>query len=217
VDHVQRLSEVVGQYLDVVATDLAPECYQRGRPTAAMRLFVSVDLDGLTDGVAAAQAPFRDLPGLSPTDPEQAHVTMKFLGEGDHDRDALSAAIDRAVDAADVGPFESRFEGLGVFPALDHISVVWLGVDDGSAELTALHEALEAATTALGYDPERHEFRPHVTLARMEHAAAKEDVQRAVRDRHPEVGTLEVRDLRLTESTLTPSGPEYETIERFEL
>jgi 2'-5' RNA ligase len=182
-----------------------------------MRLFVSVDLDGLADPVAEGQAPFRDLPGLSPTDPEQAHVTMKFLGEDDHDRAALSAAIDRAVDAADVEPFEARFEGLGVFPSIDSISVVWLGVADGSAELTALQEALEAETTAIGYDPEAHEFRPHVTLARMEHAAAKEDVQRAVRERDPEVGTLDVQELRLTESTLTPSGPEYETIERFEL
>jgi 2'-5' RNA ligase len=183
-----------------------------------MRLFVSVDLDGLAGGVAEAQAPFRDLPGLSPTDPEGAHVTMTFLGEGDHDREALSAAIGRAVDAADVvEPFEARFEGLGVFPSMDYISVVWLGVTEGSEELTGLHGALEAETTALGYDPAAHEFTPHVTLARMEHAAAKEDVQRAVRERHPEVGALDVTELRLTESTLTPDGPEYETLERFPL
>ena len=182
-----------------------------------VRLFVGVDLDGLDDPVADAQASFRDLPGLHPTDPGQAHVTMKFLGEGDHDLDALSAAIERAVDAAGVDPFEARFEGLGVFPSLDYISVVWLGVAAGSEELTALHEALEAETTDLGYDPGRHEFTPHVTLARMDHAAAKEEVQRAVRERHPVVGTLEVEELRLTESTPAPGGPEYETLERFRL
>ena len=182
-----------------------------------MRLFVGVDLDGLAGPVADAQAPFRDLPGLSPTDPEGAHVTMTFLGEGDHDRGALSGAIERAVDAADVDPFQARFEGLGVFPSMNYISVVWLGVTEGSEELTELHEALEAETTAIGYDPEAHEFTPHVTLARMDHAAAKEDVQRAVRERDPEVGTLDVQELRLTESTLAPSGPEYETLERFEL
>jgi 2'-5' RNA ligase len=51
----------------------------------------------------------------------------------------------------------------------------------------------------------------------MEHAAAKEDVQRVVRHRHPEVGTLDVSELRLTESTLTPDGPAYDTVERFPL
>ena len=184
---------------------------------AGVRLFVSVDLDGLADPVADAQAPFRDLPGLTPTDPEGAHVTMKFLGEGDHNLEALSDAVGRAVDTAGVKPFEASFEGLGAFPSLDYISVVWLGVGEGGEELTALHEALEAATTDLWYDAERHEFTPHVTLARMDHAAAKEDVQHAVRERDPEVGRLEVEELGLTESTLTPDSPEYRTVERFGL
>ena len=182
-----------------------------------MRLFVSVDLEGLADAVADVQTPFRDLPGLTPTDPEQAHVTMKFLGEGDHDLEALSDAVGRAVDAAGVDPFEASFEGLGVFPSLDYISVVWLGVGAGSEELTTLYEAVEAATTDLGYDAADHEFTPHVTLARMDHAAGKTAVQRAVRERDPEVGRLAVEELRLTESTLTADGPEYRTVERFEL
>ena len=182
-----------------------------------MRLFVSVGVDGLEEEIAAVQKPLRDLPGLNPTDPEQAHVTMKFLGEGDHDLEALTDAVEAAVKGADVEPFEARFEGLGVFPSLDYISVVWLGVEDGSEELTALHRALELETTALGYDEESHEFTPHVTLARMDHAAAKEDVQRYVREEDPEVGTRRVEELRLVESTLTSEGPEYETVERFEL
>jgi 2'-5' RNA ligase len=182
-----------------------------------MRLFVSVDLDGLAEGVARAQEPFADLPGLNLTDPEQAHVTMKFLGEEDHDLDALTEAIETAVEAAGVEPFEASFEGLGVFPSLEYISVVWLGVEAGGEALIRLQEALERETTAIGYDAERHDFTPHVTLARMDHAAAKEDVQHAVEERHPEVETLEVEELRLTESTLTPDGPEYRTLERFEL
>ena len=58
---------------------------------------------------------------------------------------------------------------------------------------------------------------PHVTLARMGHAAAKAKVQRAIRERDPEVGRLAVEEFRLTESTLTPEGPEYRTVERFGL
>lgn len=182
-----------------------------------MRLFVSVDLDDLAPAVAEAQEPLQDLPGIDPTDPEQVHVTMKFLGDADHDVAALTEAVERAVERADVSPFDATVEGLGAFPSIDYINVVWLGVEEGGEPLTRLHEYLESETTELGYDPEHHEFTPHATLARMKHAAAKEEVQHLVREHHPEVGTVRVSELRLTESTLTSDGPVYETVERFEL
>lgn len=182
-----------------------------------MRLFISVDIHDLTSEVDRIQAPLRDLPGINPTDPEQAHITMKFLGEEDHDMDDLTDAIEAAIEGADTGAFEATFEGLGVFPSLNYISVIWLGVSQGSEPLTELHENLEFETTALGYDAERHDFTPHVTLARMEHAAAKEEVQKLVEDNDPEAGTIHIDELRLKKSTLTEEGPNYETLERFPL
>lgn len=182
-----------------------------------MRLFVSATVAPLSDAIADVQAPLRGLDGLRPTDPQQAHITMKFLGEGDHDTDALAAAIETAVADADTGPFEVSLEGVGVFPSLEYISVVWLGVGGGSRELTRLHEQLEAETTALGYDAESHEFTPHVTLARMDNAASKAEVQEFVQTADPDAGRVRLEELRLTESTLTPDGPEYETRRRFEL
>jgi 2'-5' RNA ligase len=95
--------------------------------------------------------------------------------------------------------------------------VVYLGVTRGGGEMTRLHEAIEAETTAIGFDPEDHDFTPHVTLARMNHAGGKERVQELVRTRDPTVGTATVEAVRLTESELTRSGPEYATVERFPL
>jgi 2'-5' RNA ligase len=182
-----------------------------------MRAFVSIDLDGLADAVARVQEPFRR-PGLNPVDPEQAHVTVKFLGAvDDAELDAVREAVSAAVADADVAPFTVRFGGYGVFPSLDYVSVVWLGVREGGEQLTRLHEAVEARTTDLGVEPERHEFTPHVTLARMNDARSKAEVREAVTERDPDAGTLDVTELRLTESTLTSDGPEYETVERFPL
>ncbi|WP_254766386.1 RNA 2',3'-cyclic phosphodiesterase [Salinilacihabitans rarus] len=184
-----------------------------------MRLFVSVDLpDELAEPVADLQEAFADASGLNVTDPEQAHVTLKFLGEVDEDRlPALCRELDAAVADAGVDPFTARYGGLGVFPSLDYISVLWLGVEAGGEELTRLHEAVEERTTAMGFEPESHEFTPHVTLARMEHAGGKDLVRRLVRERDPTVGETTVDEVRLTESTLTPDGPAYSTVERFPL
>ena len=182
------------------------------------RLFVSVDLDGLADGVGSVQAQFEGASGLQFTDPDQAHVTLKFLGDTDADRiPTLVDELEGAVTAAAVDPFEVAFGGLGVFPSLDYISVVWVGTRSGGEQLMRLHEAIEDRTIPLGFDPEDHDFTPHATLARMEHAGGKDLVQNVVESRDPDVGRVRVADVRLTESTLTPDGPEYSTVERFPL
>jgi len=182
------------------------------------RLFVSVDLDGLNEAFADVQDLFADASGLSFTDPEQAHLTLKFLGDTDEDRiPNLVDELETAIDGAGVDPFEAEFGGLGVFPSLDYISVVWVGTREGGDELAALHEAIEDRTTAMGFDPEDHEFTPHATLARMEHAGGKELVQDRVRTDDPDVGTLDVTEVRLKESVLGPDGPTYSTVERFPL
>ncbi|MFC3957457.1 RNA 2',3'-cyclic phosphodiesterase [Halovivax cerinus] len=195
-----------------------------------MRLFVSVDLpDALAPAVADVQDAFADASGLSVTDPAQAHLTLKFLGEVDRNRvPEIEGALRAAVEESGVTPFPVTYGGLGVFPDLSYISVLWLGVESGGAELTRLHEAIEARTTALGFDPEAHDFTPHVTLARMDHAGGKELVQDLVTDwepidsdalaaqhpgeRGPVVGETTIEAVRLTESTLGPGGPTYETV-----
>ncbi|WP_336035663.1 RNA 2',3'-cyclic phosphodiesterase [Halobacterium yunchengense] len=185
-----------------------------------MRLFVSVDLpDDLADDVAALQEEFAAAGGLDFVDPAQAHVTLKFLGDVDGDRvDELADGLDAAVADSGVAPFDAELAGLGVFPDLEYVSVLWLGVGAGSAELSRLHDAVESRfVTEHGFDPEDHEFTPHVTLARMKHAGGKELVQELVRERHPEVGTVRVSAVRLTESTLTADGPEYETVRAVDL
>ena len=185
-----------------------------------MRLFVSVDLPPeLTEPLADLQAEFGDAAGVRLTDPSQAHVTLKFLGETDPDRvDEIEQAIERAVDDSGVEPFECTIQGLGVFPALDYISVVWAGVSgDGATALTQLHDALETELTALGFDDESHEFTPHVTLGRMDDARGKSLVQKAVQECDSTVGSFQVETVRLTESTLTDEGPAYETVSEVDL
>jgi 2'-5' RNA ligase len=183
-----------------------------------MRLFFAVDLPAeLTEPLAALQAEFESAAGLRFTDPEQAHITMQFLGEVAADsrlRDVKLAGA-AAVDAANVEPFEVEIGGLGVFPSLDYISVLWAGVRDGAPALTTLQTALETETTELGFAPDDHEFTPHVTLARMNDARGKRLIQSALRERDPTVGRFEASELRLKRSTLTDEGPEYDTVARF--
>jgi 2'-5' RNA ligase len=184
-----------------------------------MRLFVAVDLpDRLADAVADAQAPLADADGLRFVDPGSAHLTLQFLGDVDPDRvPTVVEATETAVDAAAVDPFDVRVAGYGVFPSTEYVSVVWAGVDDGAADLTRLAEAVERETVALGFDAADHAFTPHVTLARMDDARGKALVRRVVRESGVAVGRFRVAEVRLTESTLGPDGPAYDTVARVAL
>jgi len=104
-----------------------------------------------------------------------------------------------------------------VFPSLDYISVVWVGTRSSGEELSRLHEAVEERTTAMGFDADDHDFTPHITVARMDHAGGKELVQQVVREADPDVGTLAVEEIRVKESVLGSGGPTYHTVERFPL
>jgi len=190
-----------------------------------MRLFVSVDLPSeLAGAIAEVQEPFGEASGVRLTDPEQAHVTLKFLGEVPEtaagegpDLDATVDAIAAGVADAEVEPFDVAVRGLGAFPSPEYISVLWVGIDAGAEELAALHQEIEDRTVAIGFDPEDHDFTPHATIGRMDHAGGKELVQTALEERSPEIGRFQVEEVRLTESTLGPDGPVYETVERFDL
>ncbi len=183
-----------------------------------MRLFVSIDLDGLETEITSVQERFADASGVRLTDPKNVHVTLKFLGDIEEGGVSdLASALEGAVDEADVGPFRAEFGGLGAFPSEEYIRVLWVGVREGGLELTRLHEEIEGRTVETGFNPEDHGFTPHATVARMDHAGGKEQVQRALRETDPTVGTLHVEEIRLTESVLRDDGPEYSTVERFGL
>ena len=181
---------------------------------ATRRLFLSIDLPpAICDGIAAVQEPFCDLSGVRPTDPTGSHVTMKFLGDVADERiERVERLLEKAVTDANIGPFDATVEGIGVFPSFDYISVIWLGLREGATPMTELHEALEARFVEAGFEPEEHDFTPHVTIARVDHAASKDRIQELVREKDPHVGSFQVEEIRVKESTLTADGPVYETL-----
>jgi len=179
-----------------------------------MRLFVSIDVpDELREALADVQDEFAAGEDVRLTDPAQAHLTLSFLGDVEETRvEDIERELEGAVDDAGVAPFEMELGGLGVFPSLDYISVVWTGVREGADSVSTLQAAVEERLETLGFEGDDHEFTPHVTLARVDGHRGKELIQRAVEERDPDVGRFEVSEVRLTESTLTEGGPEYRTV-----
>jgi RNA 2',3'-cyclic 3'-phosphodiesterase len=98
------------------------------------------------------------------------HVTLAFLGHRAlDDIDPASAAVRDAVAGA-VREL-SLGEPLWLAPRRPHVLTV--EVLDGDGALFALQERVVAGLAdAVGYEPDRRRFRPHVTVARVRHGAA---------------------------------------------
>lgn len=104
------------------------------------------------------------------------HLTLKFLGDTD---EALLPELCEALAGVRWKPFELQAGGGGVFPPLREDrpmrpKVLWVGLRQGATEATALSGAVETALVPLGFAPETRPFRPHLTLARIKMASARD-------------------------------------------
>src|SRR4029078_8317708 len=99
--------------------------------------------------------------------PVQMHLTLKFLGEVPRDDIIPICKVAQDV-AAQFEPFDLGFRGTGAFPHTDHPRTLWIGIEDGLAEIRALQKELEQKLLdKLGFPKERRQFTPHLTIGRV--------------------------------------------------
>ncbi|HET8570254.1 MAG TPA: RNA 2',3'-cyclic phosphodiesterase [Candidatus Limnocylindria bacterium] len=179
-----------------------------------MRLFIAVRLPH-DQAERATRILTGPLPALRRVQPELLHLTLAFLGSAPEER--LSAVV-RAVSAAAsrFAPFELGLGALGRFPDRGPANVVWVRATAGAAELTALGDGVRRALRAARIDFDDKPFRPHMTLGRIRHGADPDDVRAVeaqVAAAAPPDIRFEVREVHVVESTLSPRGPRYASLE----
>ena len=109
------------------------------------------------------------LPGARWIDPENYHITLRFIGDID---DRLAHDIAQLLDGVKRRGFDVRFEELASFGRRKPRAVI-AAVDPVSplVELQAEHERL---MQRVGLEPEGRKFTPHVTLARLRDASSRD-------------------------------------------
>ena len=137
-----------------------------------MRVFVGLNLPKKErQRIHRAVRPLReeDIP-VRWIDPENFHVTLKFLG--DVRREHL-AGIEDAVSkvATSTRAFSTELGGFGAFPTIRRPRVIWMGVG-ANPELRCLKQDLEWALGDVGFGAETRAFHPHITLGRADERGA---------------------------------------------
>jgi 2'-5' RNA ligase len=131
------------------------------------RLFTGIEIPAeVREEIARLKVP---LPGGRWAEPENLHLTLRFVG----DLDKLQAReFADGLETIDVDAFELRLAGLGTFGGNEPRSI-WAGVEP-SAPLEALARANDRAARTAGLPPDGRPFKPHVTLARLKYATPDE-------------------------------------------
>ena len=111
----------------------------------------------------------KGLEGASWRPRENFHVTLRFFGEVDH---ATARELDAELGAISIGQFELVARGTGWFGRREPYAA-WAGVegvdDEATEALNRLARQCERAARRVGLGPEPRPFRPHITLAYLNH------------------------------------------------
>lgn len=174
-----------------------------------MRLFTALDPPPrVRSRCAALQDALRD-PLSAParwTNPEQFHVTIRFLGatEPEQARRYKRALSQLEAPAARCVPY-----GLDVLPSRRTPRVVILGLERTETLLT-LYDAVSDALEAEGLASEDRPYRPHLTLARLDDPDPERvhNALKAIDD--AAIDPFRADTLFLYESTRTPEGAVHE-------
>ena len=186
-------------------------------PNGLVRSFIAVDLDDekLLQSIVEAQQTLSRAGGdLKLVEPQNIHITLRFLGEI---RQELVQEIIEQMKEVRFSPFTARFKGVGVFPNVHRPRVVWIGIEDGAKEMSDISNVLEKGLRTLRVQPDNRGFTPHLTVARVRSGRNISELSRTISEMQDmEFGSIGVNCVRLKKSTLSSGGPMYEDIYRLQ-
>jgi len=184
-----------------------------------MRVFIAIELSdelklALTEIVLKLKKSGADVRWVNV---QGMHLTLKFLGEVDAQKELPGIEQALAETSAKYGSFKLVMKGTGVFPERGRPRVFWMGFSE-SAELLAIQADIESRLAGLGFMAEARPFRAHLTLGRVKGPAG---LQKAVTLsetwKEKTIGTLDVNRLILYQSILRPKGAEYKIVKDYSL
>lgn len=142
---------------------------------------------------------------------ENWHFTLRFLGATS--AEARDQIVERLGAATCGAPFSIRFSELGAFPNPRRARVLWVGIDEGAERLIQLAVIAEGVARSVGFAAGTREFKPHLTLSRIDPPAA---VTTLLASRPRFRTKMTVGSVILYRSRLGGGPARYEEVKRFE-
>jgi 2'-5' RNA ligase len=187
-----------------------------------MRVFIAIDIDEKTRAVIAdVQKQLKAKVDIKKGDlkwvePENIHLTLKFLGEIDESKlpeikditkHTAEAHKNFTLDIESVGSFEGR-----------RGKVIWIGAGKGADELVTLQKDIDGRLEQARYPKEEREFSAHLTICRVRNPRTGfKLVDAAKQFAKFKFGSIDANAICIYQSQLTAEGPIYTQMASFKL
>ena len=180
-----------------------------------MRVFTGIELDpavvragaDLIDELARRATRQSPQARIAWVLPDRLHITVRFIGQTD---DATYRRIQAAVSAPiDMPPFAVKIHALGSFPPRGAPRVIWAGIGDDEARLSAVEREITARLSTVGVPPESRPYSPHLTLGRIKEADGLKATALFQGLSGIVLGTTTVEAITLFESRVSSKGAVY--------
>ncbi|MBE0650950.1 MAG: RNA 2',3'-cyclic phosphodiesterase [Bacteroidales bacterium] len=149
-------------------------------------------------------------------EPQNLHLTLKFLGKTPTEDIKRIDSVLKEV-AARHSIFGMSMQNSGIFGSRYDPRVIWLGTDNNQ-DLTALGEDVLNSLDEAGFERDRQNFVPHLTLGRIKQLTNKKYFQDVISQYHETFFQKQVvEQFYLFESILQPSGPVYKVLKSYDL
>jgi len=187
-----------------------------------MRTFIAIELPGkIKDFLSRTQERLKtSAADVKWVEPENIHLTLKFLGEIDDKKlNKILLIIEDLANGRDT--FSMRLSSIGAFPKIDFPRVIWVGIDKGERETEEIARGLEEKIAKIGIPKENRPFSSHITIGRTRSTLNREKLVQELFKLRDGFGreNLEfpVTKITLFKSTLTPAGPNYQVLKEASL
>ncbi|HJJ42222.1 MAG TPA: RNA 2',3'-cyclic phosphodiesterase [Methanocorpusculum sp.] len=141
---------------------------------------------------------------------EQMHITLKFLGDTPEQK---IPKITEALENISAMPYIIKASGVNCFGRPARIIKAEIHDKGASAKLA---EKIDNSLLKLGIAKENKKFSPHITIARVkEYSPSIMPILNNLRNCY--FGECDISSVALKRSTLTPTGPIYNTISEVRL
>lgn len=185
-----------------------------------MRTFIAIDIpESIRAEIRALMESLRAAaPRLRWVRPAGLHITLKFIGETPPAKVEQVKQLLAALPPAE--PIQIAIRQTGFFPNQRRPRSFWLGVEAGPA-LAKLAAQIDKELAGLGIAQEARDYRPHLTLARidgdMNVERLPETLEGITHKDRIDMGTFQAAEYFLYESKLSPGGSIYTKLQRYPL